>query len=277
MNYKESDNFFSNWFPKIENCGIKVPRSIIIPIEDKEFFEHMYMEHVEQDLKYFLNFSKTVVMQKIKEARLGLLFLKNSVFSNKFDARTCMPMNDYVSVAQAIAGINYGALMVDSGGENEIIVRERIWTDLGEIPTIYNGLPLQPEFRVFYDFDTRKVLYSANYWDYDYVYPHLYDATDKIVFASQREKLDRIFAEKHEDVENLVSDHMTNVDGLSGQWSVDILLDCKGEYWLIDMAVAQRSAYWHELEADKKAQEEKYKSFVLSEDDIIVKKEDAET
>lgn len=262
MSYKESDNFFSNWFPKIENCGIRVPRSIIIPGEDKQFYEHCYMEHVEKDLEYFMAFAKEKIIPKIKEAKFGLLFMKNSVFSNKFDARTCMPMSDYVSIAMAIAGINYGALMVESGGENEVVVRERIWTDLGEIPTIYNGLPLQPEFRVFYDFDTRKVLYSVNYWDYDYVYPHLYDATDKIVFASQREKLDRVFTEKHEEVERLVAEHMLNVEGLSGQWSVDILLDCKGEYWLIDMAVAQRSAYWHELEEDRKAQEEKYTNFV---------------
>ena len=272
MSYKESDNYFSNWFPKVENCGIKVPRSIIIPVDDKEFFEHMYMEHVEQDLEYFLNFSKTVVMPKIKEARFGLLFLKYSVFSNKFDARTCMPMNNYVSVAQAIAGINYGALMVESGGENEIIVRERIWTDSSEIPTIYNGLPLQPEFRVFYDFDAKKVLYSVNYWQYDYVYPHLYDATDKIVFANQREKLDRIFDEKHEEVEKLVADHMPNVEGLSGRWSVDILLDCKGTYWLIDMEVAQRSAYWHEVEDARKAEEEKYRSFALNAEDIIMER-----
>lgn len=269
MSYKESDNFFSNWFPKVENCGIKVPKSIIIPIEDKEFFEHMYMEHVEQDLEYYLNFAKTVVMPKIEEAGLGLLFLKNSVFSNKFDARTCMPVDDYVAVAQAIAGINYGALCVDSGGEQEIIVRQRIWTDSSKIPTIYNGLPLQPEFRVFYDFDAKKVLYSVNYWDYDYVYPHLYDATDKIVFASQKEKLEHIFSERREEVEKLISDHMPNVEGLSGQWSVDILLDCEGTFWLIDMAVAQRSAYWHEVEDARKAEEEKYKTFELSAEDII--------
>lgn len=263
MSYKESDNFFSNWFPKIENCGIRVPRSIIIPVEDKQFYEHCYMEHVEKDLEYFMAFAKEKIIPKIKEAKFGLLFMKNSVFSNKFDARTCMPVNtDYASIALAIIGINCGALCVESGGENEVVVRERIWTDLGEIPTIYNGLPLQPEFRVFYDFDTRKVLYSVNYWNYDYVYPHLYDATDRIVFASQREKSDRVFTEKHEDVERMVAEHMLNVEGLGGQWSVDILLDCKGEYWLIDMAVAQRSAYWHELEAEKKAQEEKYTNFI---------------
>ena len=277
MGYKESWNFMSHWFPKVENCGIRVPKTIIIPVEDKAFYEHCYMEHVDADLEYFMAFVKERVMPKIKDARLGLLFLKNSVFSNKFDARTCMPANaDYASIALAIIGINYGALMVESGGENEIVVRERIWTDSAEIPTIYNGLPLQPEFRVFYDFDTKKVLYSVNYWDFDYVYPHLYDATDKIVFESQKEKLERVYAEKHEEVERLVADHMENVNGLIGQWSVDILLDCEGTYWLIDMAVAQRSAYWHELEDEKKSEEEKYKALALSADDIIVKKEDAE-
>ena len=37
MGYKESWNFMSHWFPKVENCGIRVPKTIIIPVEDKAF------------------------------------------------------------------------------------------------------------------------------------------------------------------------------------------------------------------------------------------------
>lgn len=46
---------------------------------------------------------------------------------------------------------------------------------------------------------------------------------------------------------------MKNVQGLSGPWSIDIMLnegfstehfEKPNEFWLIDMAVAERSAYW---------------------------------
>ena len=43
---------------------------------------------------------------------------------------------------------------------------------------------------------------------------------------------------------------MAGVEGLTGQWSVDIMLDDRLKPWLIDMAIAQRSAYW-ELRPDK--------------------------
>ena len=108
----------------------------------------------------------------------------------------------------------------------------------------YNGLPLRPEFRVFYDFDTRKPIFTANYWDYDYVYPHLHDATDKIVFEHERERIEGAFKSEKDRVQAMVETAMKRVTGLAGQWSVDILMDEGDNLWLIDMAIAQRSAYW---------------------------------
>ncbi len=77
-----------------------------------------------------------------------------------------------------------------------MVVRERIRHDERVTPCIYHGLPLRSEFRVFYDFDLKKVLFTANYWDYDSVYGRLYDATDKIIFDHERERLESTFKEK---------------------------------------------------------------------------------
>ena len=105
-------------------------------------------------------------------------------------------------------------------------------------------MPLRSEFRVFYDFDLKKVLFTANYWDYDYVYGRLYDATDKIIFDHERERLESTFKEKKSMAEALVAEHMAKVEGLSGPWSVDLMMTEAGEMYLIDMAVAEQSAYW---------------------------------
>ena len=52
---------------------------------------------------------------------------------------------------------------------------------------------------------------------------------------------------QHKDaVQAMVSNAMRDVQGLTGQWSVDVLLDEQGKFWLIDMAIAQRSAYWEQ-------------------------------
>ena len=46
-----------------------------------------------------------------------------------------------------------------------------------------------------------------------------------------------------------MSEKMKEVE-LIGNWSVDILLDEKGDFWLIDMAIAENSAYWDKRKAN---------------------------
>ena len=105
---------------------------------------------------------------------------------------------------------------------------------------------------MFYDFDKGRTVFVANYWNFDYVFPHLYDATDRIIFEHEKERLEEAFRGNRETVQAVVNTAMENVSGLTGQWSVDILMDERGNLWLIDMAIAQRSAYW-EQRPDKEA------------------------
>lgn len=234
-------NNFSFWFPKVEHCGIRVPRSIIIPVGD-EMIHHFCMEQ-SGDYEAILCFVKNNVEPAVKEAKFGLCFVKNGTFSNKFDAsHSCLPQPG--SLTEAIININYGALCTGAGGEGEIVIRERIPHDARVTPCIYHGLPFRTEFRVFYDFDDQQVIFVANYWDYDYVYPHLHDVTDRIIFEHQREKMESKFEALKDKAAQTVAEAMKNVSGLDGAWSVDLLLDEKDEFWLIDMAVAEQSAYW---------------------------------
>ena len=43
---------------------------------------------------------------------------------------------------------------------------------------------------------------------------------------------------------DMVADAMQTVTGLDGPWSIDIMQDDRGNFWLIDMAIAELSAYW---------------------------------
>ena len=104
-------------------------------------------------------------------------------------------------------------------------------------------MPLQSEFRVFYDFDSKKILYIENYWNYEYCIKSMHNATDKIIFEHERVRLERDYEKYKGEVLKLVSEKMKEVE-LIGNWSVDILLDEKGDFWLIDMAIAENSAYW---------------------------------
>lgn len=256
---RENENDFSFWFPKIKNCGIPVPKTFYAKLPDvneepeyaRRLREAFYMERPKEDeevVKAWLN--ERIIPALVKEGLTGHVFVKNARFSNKFDARGHCNLLGLYELYRAIIGINYEAMCCGAEGCGEIVVREFIESNHSKTPCIYNGLPLRPEFRVFYDFDARTPIFTVNYWDFDYVYPHLYDATNKIIFEHEREKLEKAFKENRERVQSMVETAMKRVDGLTGQWSVDILMDERDNLWLIDMAIAQRSAYW-EMRPDK--------------------------
>jgi len=245
---RSQQNYFSFWFPKVENCGIRVPKSVVVPVP-VEVIHAFYMDKQDEDRATVEKFVKTEVLPKIAEFDINKpYFIKNGTFSNKFDANSsCLPSPSQ-NLTEAIIMVNYNSLCVEANGEQELVIRERIGYDSRITPCIYNGLPFRPEFRVFYDFDDQKVLFSVNYWDYDYIrrnpVDRLYDMTDKIIFDHETEKITQTFDENKDKVEQLVNDAMADVDELEGTWSVDLLLDEKGTFWLIDMAVAEQSAYW---------------------------------
>ena len=264
-------NNFSYWFPKVKDCGIEVPKSVVIQIPDELWKgDTFYLEDLPRNNVEIEKFVREQVIPAIEQSTLSspILFVKNGAFSNKFDAAAnCFSRNDVYDLVASIRNIQYESLCFETGGENEIVIRERIPANGMLIPTIYNGLPLRPEIRVFYDFDIREPIFAVDYWDYDYVYPHIMSATDRIVFERMKDYLARTFALVKDSVIELVSNSMKNVNGLEGPWSIDLMLsdypsevrrdlvaDLQPKYYtvplfeptvyLIDMAVAERSAYW---------------------------------
>lgn len=263
MNFfeRENENNFSFWFPRVKNCGIPVPKTFFKKLpthqEEPEFaarlYRAFYMENPREDMDTVREWLDRDIIPELKGMKLtGHIFVKNARFSNKFQAKGSCNLYGLEGLAEAVVSINQGAMMCEADGIDEIVVRQFIESDRQNTPCIYEGLPLRSEFRVFYDFDKSLAVFTANYWDFDYVFPHLHDATDRIIFEHERERLDGAFRDNWERVQAVVNTAMKNVSGLTGQWSVDILMDERGNLWLIDMAIAQRSAY-REQRPDKVA------------------------
>lgn len=103
-------------------------------------------------------------------------------------------------------------------------------------------MALRPEFRVFYDFDKQKLLYTVNYWNYQYCEEHL-NVEDKAVFSNAEAQLNKYFKQYVDEVEKLVIEHMPRA-WLEGKWSIDIMMNDENDFYLIDMALAKNSAYW---------------------------------
>lgn len=107
-------------------------------------------------------------------------------------------------------------------------------------------MPLRTEFRVFYDFDNRNVLGVSNYWHPDVMNVHL-KGEDRLTYLEEESKIVFDFNLYKHKVMAEVRAFMEGVSGLSGKWSIDIMMDGQ-DFWLIDMARMDRSALIKQME-----------------------------
>lgn len=243
----ENPNNLSFWFPKVKDHGIAVPETHIIPVP-KNIMDAFFLERKE-DRELISGFVDKEVMPVVNGLKT-LPFIKNGCFSNKFEFNTCCPADkDPETIKRCVTEIQYGSLCLDTMGNSEIVVRERIPSP-PDMPTIYGGLPLNTEFRVFYDFDHKTPLYVANYWDKGYCLEAISrHEPDRKAYMTRYPSLEADYRASALDVLIRVGEAMREVEGLEGAWSVDILKDSEGKFWLIDMALAKMSAYWDETRA----------------------------
>lgn len=255
------------WLPKIApliDCEgfFKIPNTKImkvpLPVLQLTFAEYTDLNRTTLD----------IVDQFCMEAfRLNLdsdYFIKTGVFSSKFDfrnARVCDPkeireMGEYFlfihNMSRTIGFMSYGAATT-----NEWVVREFI-SDCEDNLTIYHGLPLHTEYRVFVDFDAKEVLGIHPYWDPDVMKKHFDDASnddpdayhDYCTYSVNEDKL----MKRYEKNKDLVNQHVQKLlelgVNMEGQWSLDIMQN-GSDFWFIDMAQADVSAFRECIPAGK--------------------------
>ena len=241
---KENPNNFSFWFKHItivQNHGISIPKSTIINVPE-DLLDSFFLEK-NGDREKITDWVLNNVLPVIKNEKFPL-FMKNGCFSNKYDfSINCLvPEFSLQQIAQRIINIQQESLCWDTGGNLELIFREYIQPER-DTETIYNGMPLRPEIRVFYNFDSHKYVYDVNYWDYTYCHGNLRCDEDELVFTKYYPIMkDRLETRKAIYLPT-IQEALSHVTGLSGNWSVDFMLD-KDKIWLIDMAEAHRSAYY---------------------------------
>ena len=242
---------FSNWYPHIRSFG-KFNHSKIIATQIFTFEETEFL-HKEDDInKVDWNRVTEILRPTLDRLKPHIIYsIKNGAFSNKFDFSTCMTSKE--ELAKNLWKINYYSTMYDTGGYTELVVREILPYCLDvDNPTIYNGMPLREEIRVFYNMKTKKIEYAVDYWDYDYCRDNLRSISDGIVF----DWFHNIYGTRKIKHSKKVKELITRIDSmigglkfdgkLDGIWSIDFLwVKETDDIYLIDMARGFRSAYWN--------------------------------
>ncbi len=243
----------SFWFPKLKNSNGEKDSLLKLP---KTMFKHLdydfITDYLEKDFILPRDKDKFDYMNEYMEklasdfAESKDLFMKNGVFSNKFNFSDCH-VTDRSKMGEQLYAINYTAAMFGVPKTTEVVLREFISTN-EKVKRIYHGMPLNTEFRVFYDYDKKEVLGVANYWHPDVMVNGLSDE-DRKVYELEKNNIINNFNKNKEKVCNEVKKFMESVKGLEEKWSVDVMLSDKGEFWLIDMARMERSALINKMES----------------------------
>ena len=247
---REYPENFSNWYPHIKDFGrfktAKIIANQIFSYEETEQFRHT--DNFSDVNWEALNKILAPTLQKMSKYKI--YNIKNGCFSNKFDFQSCLATTD--NLAQQLWKINYRSAELETGGYTELVVREMIPYNDYVIPTIYNGMPLREELRVFYNMDKHKIEYIEDYWKYKYCKANIGNKSNQIVFDWFHNKLKTRKTQHRELLKQLEDRIWDNIhtlvfDGeLKGIWSIDFMyVEDEDELYLIDMARGFRSAYWN--------------------------------
>ena len=266
-------NSMSKWLPEIarvakENGFFKIPRTKILRVpltllQSTRVFEYQSLSPVTIEIinRYI---HKVFDLDDSKD-----YFIKTGTFSSKFDFRNAKvtagqevrELGSYLwyiqhQASQMAAPLN-NVCMYGVSSNNEWVVREFV-DDVENNPTIYNGLPLHTEYRVFVDFDTNEILGINPYWDSNIMKENFLDVGssapsqkrhDYVVYTAHEAILTKRYEDNKEKVLSEVEKLLPNCR-LKGQWSIDVMQN--GNYfWLIDMARASESALSHCVPKEK--------------------------
>lgn len=254
-------NSMGNWLPQITESAekhefFKIPETKVIkvPLPILQLTRADYMELTQSTLdivnKYCMEAFDLDVDKKY--------FIKTGTYSSKFDFRNALVQgeSEVRTLGEYLLYIHFQALQMASplstptiygvSTTNEWVVREFI-EDVEDNPTIYKGMPLHTEYRVFVDFDTNEVMGVSPYWREDVMKESFLDNRD-----NNHNKHDYVIYTMHEDIlyerynENVkvVLDEVKKLlpdTGLEGQWSIDVMQN-GDDFYIIDMALALQSA-----------------------------------
>ena len=230
-------NCLSYWFPRIEAAGLPVPRTLIV--------------RTSLDLSEILDGEEPTgwakLIRDLREAinEIGLpCFLRTGQTSNKHDwTRSCF-LTDMTLLGQHVYKLIEFSACCDIIGlpTNVWAVRELIQTK--PLFTAFRGFPVTREFRVFAE-DGRvhcvHPYFPAN--SIEGGYPSDLDWRAKLEAASQMDT---------DPLARLCWLAMRASRALPGAWSIDLLEDAHGSWWITDAADAGCSFHWQGCENEKR-------------------------
>lgn len=228
----DSFNCISHWFPPLLAAGLPVPETRIVRppagCDLTPLLDGVRPAHWDLFQEWMRDAARSI-------GHGGPVFLRTGYGSGKHDwRRTCYVADPEVIGQHVGALVEWSALVDLKGLPTDVwAVRKLIATE----PLFYafEGMPITREFRFFVR--DCEIVHAQPYWPPDaIVVPDADDWRERLIAAS--------FLHSHERarLEVFVARACGAVGG--GYWSVDMLEDADGGWWITDMADGERSFRW---------------------------------
>lgn len=236
------------WFTQMKDCGFRMPETKIIQMPLELWSEmHRQLDGLQkgflEKLGRFVEANWDLVPGDLDIN--GRMFYRSGTCSGKFCMKTNSIVNSKDEIPLRIFNTFYEGECLGKPESVHLVFREFIETSYDR-PPIYEGLKLNTEFRIFYDFDRHRFIQGFDYWGdhdpmmegipdgeqegYERTYPVLEEEFGRLLPVLERE-----CDEKLKDVR------------LRGRWSVDFMWT-GAEFVLIDMALMEYSHFADRVE-----------------------------
>lgn len=254
-------NSMGYWLPEADNAikntnFFKSPKTKVIkvPLPILQLTRLEYTQHTPTTLQIVNDFCMKAFELDVNKK----YFVKTGTYSSKFDFRNALVQGEKEvrELGEYLLFIHYQALQMAGplsspsiygvSTTNEWVVREFI-DDKENNPTIYKGMPLHTEYRIFVDFDDQEVLGVSPYWREDVMKKSFTNGEidnhkkhDYIIYKMHEETLYKRYDESVDKVVEEIKNMLPHMN-LPGQWSIDVMQN-GNDFYVIDMALATQSA-----------------------------------
>ena len=256
MNRNSIEYWFAPLTAAVKNTGFfKVPKTKIVrvPLPILQLTRLEYASLTPATLKIVDDWAMKAFDLDVNKT----YFVKTGTYSSKFDFRNAKvtgekeirELGEYLLFihfqANQMAAPLTSPCIYGVSTTNTWVVREFI-EDTENNPTIYKGLPLHTEYRVFADMDTKEILGIVPYWEPSMMAKRfsenrdIHDIHDYITFKAHED----VLAKRYEENKDAITEHIKELVkymDLPGQWSIDVMQN-GNDFWVIDMALAENSA-----------------------------------
>jgi len=221
------------WLPKIEEAGLSVPQTVIVPYSHTEILPLFDNEACPE----FERLSGAV------EEAIGSIGYPVFVRSDLTSAKHAGPRAYRIEDPSKIRSVLFKTLednelkfWLERDGPKAILVRK--FLTLPAPFTAFRGLPISREFRFFAQPD--RIICYHPYWPDEAIQDHIDGG-----YGGWREDLPEVHRLADEAFDGLAAMAIKAAEACGhGPWSVDFAEDDNGKWWLLDMATAADSWHW---------------------------------